>query len=165
MHAHARLRVGDAGCRHHLVPAQLLVVVGVDARELAADLLDRRAAEELGDHVLVLGDAVAPLLDRDDAVLVGVERVEERLELGAAVLRLQRGVELRLGGLGLVGVAAEPRGELGERDLGVAVGVELLEAVLLEDVDVELRRGCGAALENCAAYLSAKRIACGAPPG
>ena len=71
MHAHARLRVGDAGCREHLVPAQLLVVVGVDARELAADLLDRRAAEELGDHVLVLGDAVAPLLDRDDAVLVG----------------------------------------------------------------------------------------------
>ena len=71
MHAHARLRVGDAGCREHLVPAQLLVVVGVDARKLAADLLDRRAAEELGDHVLVLGDAVAPLLDRDDAVLVG----------------------------------------------------------------------------------------------
>ena len=131
---------------------------------MAADLLDRRAAEELGDHVLVLGDAVAPLLDRDDAVLVRVERVEERLELGAAVLRLQRGVELRLGGLGLVGVAAEPRGELGERDLGVAVGVELLEAVLLEDVDVELRRGCGGALENCAARLCAG-VARGAPPG
>ena len=82
--------VVDADGGAPLGPRELGVAVGVDLREHAADLADRRAAKVALHDRLVLADAPAPLLARDGAVAVGVERVEEDLELGAPLRRRER---------------------------------------------------------------------------
>ena len=77
------------GSGEHLLPAERVGAVGVERPELAAELAEggaKVAAEERA----VAREALPPLLRRDGAVAVGVERVEERHEDGAALGRAQR---------------------------------------------------------------------------
>ena len=78
------------GSGEHLLPAERVGAVGVERPKLAAELAEGGAAKVAAEERAVAREALPPLLRRDGAVAVGVERVEERLELGAALGRAQR---------------------------------------------------------------------------